>query len=314
MNNRSSWPPTVKDKLSCRYFMDLSEVFEAGYDGKDVKLELGTNEGAKLSGLKQYKDNIYYFTVDFTGTQIMPCEWSKCEKDANVMITYPNSVGSNQNDWSYKNLTDSPDYSAVSFAGMTPYIPLYDDGKLLWGQEPGGEMVVTPTVTPTTVPDITPTVTPTKVPGTTPTATPIMKPSITPGVTKAKPVVAVTTKNNGNSVSQTYTVTAQGGTIDLLKLSIVYTADGMSLAKHNVWFDTAALQLSTTPWYMSLTDAVIGTISSKKLTLTVTQSAKLAQGSDRFIIDLRFAKEDWTVYDALSNPTVSVYYDGKLVE
>jgi len=48
----------------------------------DVQISLGQNEGAKLIGLKHYRDNIYYFTVDFTGTMIMPAEWEMCEKDA----------------------------------------------------------------------------------------------------------------------------------------------------------------------------------------------------------------------------------------
>jgi cellulase/cellobiase CelA1 len=45
-------------------------------------------------------------------------------------------VGSNENDWSYQGLYGPPDYDATSFAGMTPYIPIYDDGKRLWGEEP----------------------------------------------------------------------------------------------------------------------------------------------------------------------------------
>ena len=136
VNNRSAWPATMKDKLSARYYMDLSEVFEAGNTLDDIKLTMEDSQGAKLIGLKQYKDNIYYFTVDFTGTQIMPGEWETCEKDANVEIKYSKGVGSNKNDWSYQNLTGSPDYSAISFAGKTPYIPIYDNGVLLWGEEP----------------------------------------------------------------------------------------------------------------------------------------------------------------------------------
>jgi endoglucanase len=138
INNRSAWPATMKDKMSTRYFMDLSEIFEAGGTVNDVVLTLEDSQGAKLSGLKQYKDNIYYFTVDFTGTQIMPGEWEMCEKDATVQIEYKNSAGSNENDWSYQNLYGPPDFDAVSFAGMSKYIPVYDDGKLLWGEEPGG--------------------------------------------------------------------------------------------------------------------------------------------------------------------------------
>lgn len=136
INNRSAWPAAMKDKLSARYYMDLTEVFESGHKVEDVEITLGQNQGAKLTGLKQYKDNIYYFTVDFTGTQLMPAEWELCEKDANVSIKYKDNCGSNENDWSYKNLTGPPDYDAVSFAGMTPYIPIYDSGVLLWGEEP----------------------------------------------------------------------------------------------------------------------------------------------------------------------------------
>lgn len=137
VNNRSAWPATMKDKMSTRYYMDLSEVLEAGGTVNDVQLTLEDSQGAKLTGLKQFKDNIYYFTVDFTGTQIMPGEWEMCEKDATVQIEYKNGIGSNENDWSYQNLSGPPDFDAVSFKGMTPYIPVYDDGKLLWGEEPG---------------------------------------------------------------------------------------------------------------------------------------------------------------------------------
>jgi len=147
VNNRSAWPPTVKDKLSVRYFMDLSELFEAGKGLDDVQLTLGDHQGAKLIGLQHYKDNIYYFTVDFSGTKIMPAEWEMCEKDATVTIKYKDmNIGSNENDWSYQTLTGPPDYDASSFKGMTPYIPVYDDGKLLWGEEPGG---IKPSPTPT---------------------------------------------------------------------------------------------------------------------------------------------------------------------
>jgi hypothetical protein len=158
VNNRSAWPPTMKDKLSCRYFMDLSEVFDAGLTASDVKITLGVNEGCTISPLRQWSGNIYYFTLDFTGTQLLPAEWQKCEKDANVEIKYPSItsgssttiVGSNANDWSYQNLTGPPDYDAKSFAGKTPYIPVYDNGMLLWGEEPpGGNVTPTRVATPT---------------------------------------------------------------------------------------------------------------------------------------------------------------------
>jgi hypothetical protein len=156
INNRSSWPPTMKDKLSTRYFMDLSEFFDAGYTIDDIEISLGENDGATLSDLINLYDDIYYFIVDFTGTQLMPAEWNLCEKEANISITYPEEVGNNENDWSYQNLESNPDFDAASFAGMTEYIPIYDNGELLWGNEPeeGEEL---PTPTETEEPTVTPT-------------------------------------------------------------------------------------------------------------------------------------------------------------
>ena len=149
VNNRSARPPTVKDKLSARYFMDLTEVFEAGHGLDAVEIKLGSHEGATLHGLEHYADNIYYFTVDFSGTLLMPAEWKLCQKEANVSISYKNGVGSHENDWSYPGIHDDPDYDNISFAGMTPLIPIYDDGVLLWGEEPpGGPDVPEPTTSP----------------------------------------------------------------------------------------------------------------------------------------------------------------------
>jgi len=163
VNNRSSWPPTVKENLSTKYFMDLSEVFSAGYTVNDVKVELISSQGATLKGLQKYSGNIYYFTVDFTGTRIMPAEWELCEKDANINITYPTDIGSNKNDWSYQTLYGPPDYDATSFAGMTPYIPIYDKGVLLWGQEPNKDGTL-PSISPSTSPSASSNVSSTPVP------------------------------------------------------------------------------------------------------------------------------------------------------
>lgn len=182
VNNRSSYPPVMKDNLSTRYFMDLSEVFAAGYSPADVQIKMETSEGATLSDLQQWSGNIYYFELDFSGTQIMPAEWQLCEKEAMVNITFPGNTSDCTNDWSYQGLTGPPDYDAKSFAGKTPYIPIYENKKLLWGEEPDGQGGVEPTpspvpATPTPVPT-----TPTPVPATpTPEPTPTPDSTSTPG-------------------------------------------------------------------------------------------------------------------------------------
>jgi endo-1,4-beta-xylanase len=132
----------------------------------------------------------------------------------------------------------------------------------------------------------------------------------TPTVT---PMAIVTTTNNGNSISQKYTVTANGGTIDLSKVTITFTADGMSSASQNVWCDNAALQLNSAPWYTSINSYVTGSIDNQTLTLTITESTELPENC-KLVIDIRFAKSDWSAYDTLGNPVLHVYYDGTLIE
>lgn len=157
VNNRSAHPPVMKDNLSTRYFMDMSEVIAAGHSPGDVQIALEASEGATLSGLNHWSGNIYYFELDFSGTRLMPAEWQLCEKEATVSITFPGQSGDCTNDWSYQGLTGPPDYDAVSFAGKTPYTPIYANKKLLWGQEPDGQPIdppVDPTPTPTPPPDV----------------------------------------------------------------------------------------------------------------------------------------------------------------
>lgn len=176
---------------------------------------------------------------------------------------------------------------------------------------------ITPTITPTVSVTPTPTVPPTisVTPTLTLTPTPIVTVSPTPTVMPAEgiPVAAVATVNNGNSISQKYTLIAEGGTIDLSKVKIEYTATGMSLAPQNVWCDQAALQLTQAPWYTSLGDAVTGKVEGGILTLTINKSTLLAPGTGKLVIDIRFAKGDWSTYGTLTNPVVKVYYNGVVV-
>jgi endo-1,4-beta-xylanase len=187
---------------------------------------------------------------------------------------------------------------------------------------------VTPTITPTVTPTITPTITPTVTPTVTPTITPTITPTVTPTVTPTStptvvptgepvegvPVVEVSTANNGNYISQKYTVSASQGTIDVSKVLITFTGKGMSDKAHNFWCDHAALKLSVSPFYKSLNGYVAGNLSNKVLTLSISKSEELAAGTGNLSIEIRFAKTDWSTYDTITDPVVKVYYNGKLVE
>jgi len=133
--NRSAWPATVKDKLSVRYFFDLTELFNAGYNVSNVTVSLGSNEGATVSGPILWSGNVYYVLVDYSGTKIFPGGRPDSEKMATVTIGAP--VWNPSNDWSRQGLVGSPfTYEPVDETGKTLYVPVYDNGVLLWGVEP----------------------------------------------------------------------------------------------------------------------------------------------------------------------------------
>ena len=212
-------------------------------------------------------------------------------------------------------------FTAVIFWGVTDATswlggyPLLFDGDykakpayyaIIEGMEPVGTVTPVPTAVPTVTPAVTPTVTP--------AVTPTVSPVPTQGPGEGVPSVAVTTKHNGNTISQKYTVTAVGGTIDLAKVTITFTGDGMSSAQQNVWCDHAALELTVPPYYASLNGSVTGTVSDRILTLSISTSTELAAGTGSLVMDIRFAKTDWSVYDPITNPVVRVYYDGVPIE
>ncbi|HEY9062887.1 MAG TPA: glycoside hydrolase family 9 protein [Pseudobacteroides sp.] len=130
LNNMSGWPARSSSKLSFRYFMDLSELKQAGKSPDSLKISLNHNQGgAKISGIKQLKDDIYYITVDFHGTEIRPGGQSAYKKEVQFRIAADISFNP-ENDYSYKGLLKG---SVVK----TMYIPVYDGSVKVGGVEPG---------------------------------------------------------------------------------------------------------------------------------------------------------------------------------
>ncbi len=151
LNNRSAWPPTIKDKLSCRYFVDLTEIINAGIAPQNIQVSLLAGpEGTKITPLTQWYGNIYCIILDFSGIMIYPGKWETCEKTARFKIRYNTTTWRNDNDWSYQNLkfTDATTWDAKVFTGATKYIPVYDDGILLEGEEPPRPNDTTPPQSP----------------------------------------------------------------------------------------------------------------------------------------------------------------------
>ena len=151
LNNQSAWPARMSSNLSFRYFLDISEVKAAGYTAADVLVTSNFAQGATVSGLQAWDatKGIYAVTVDFTGTAIGPGTGSSFWREAQFRVGLrsglPASAWSALNDWSYQGI--ATDRTAPV---KTTFMPVYEVGKLVFGQAPTGSLTpVTPT-TPTT--------------------------------------------------------------------------------------------------------------------------------------------------------------------
>ncbi|WP_051624286.1 glycoside hydrolase family 9 protein [Clostridium akagii] len=136
INNKSGWPARMGDKLSFKYFIDISELVKAGYSSKDVTLSLNYNQGGVVSGLIPWNatKNIYYVNVDFTGTKIYPGGQSAYKKEIQFRMSAPQNVNvwDNSNDFSYIGINVTPGGQPVLAAN----IPVYNNGTKVYGNEP----------------------------------------------------------------------------------------------------------------------------------------------------------------------------------
>ncbi|MGN0143581.1 MAG: glycoside hydrolase family 9 protein [Clostridium sp.] len=141
LNNKSGWPAKVGDKLSFKYFMDLSELYDQGYTVDDLKVSTNYSNGAKVSDLIPWDESnhIYYVEADYTGTKIYPGGQSQYRKEVQFRITAPEKAQwDNSNDYSYEGIPTTPGSTPVKSDNIT----VYDDGKLVFGTEPSGSGVL----------------------------------------------------------------------------------------------------------------------------------------------------------------------------
>ncbi|WP_156152249.1 glycoside hydrolase family 48 protein [Flammeovirga sp. OC4] len=132
VQNRTAWPSRVTDKLSFRYFFDISEGVAEGYTIADYQPELNSVQGNSTMTVAAWDatNNIYYAEVSLAGEQIAPIGDPAFRRDVQINFRVGNGVPyDTSNDWSAFGL-DSEDES--------PRIPVYDNGVLVFGEEPGG--------------------------------------------------------------------------------------------------------------------------------------------------------------------------------
>lgn len=152
--NKSGWPAKVGDKLSFRYFVDISELVDKGYTDRDVTITTNYNQGAVVSNLIPWdeENNIYYVNVDFTGTKIYPGGQPHYRKEIQFRMAAPQEVKiwDNSNDFSFESLDDTSANDLL----QSKKIPVYDDGKLVYGETPKTDAKEEEPITPVLLGDI----------------------------------------------------------------------------------------------------------------------------------------------------------------
>ena len=148
VNNRSAWPARASTNLSFRYFLDLSEVFAAGFTAADVVVQSYYSQGATVGPLTAWDaaKRLYYVEVSFAGQTIVPGAGT-FQREAQLRVGLkaglPAAAWNPANDWSYQGLLAGRDQ-----VKKTAYIPVYEGAAKLYGQTPTGVPVTPPPAPP----------------------------------------------------------------------------------------------------------------------------------------------------------------------
>ncbi len=108
MVNKSGWPARMGDKLSFRYYFTL----EPGVTPSMITLQANYNQCTSPKAPVQVSGNVYYITVDCTGTLIYPGGQSAWRKEVQFRID-SSGAWDPTNDWSYTGVSTVPGSTPV---------------------------------------------------------------------------------------------------------------------------------------------------------------------------------------------------------
>jgi hypothetical protein len=148
--NRSTTPARIEDNMSYRYYFDVSEVIEAGYQPSDIVVRVDRDQAqmydgvtpAQVSEITQYQGNIYYIEVTYPdGRVAMPVSEGRNQCETMLALVFPNyqTGWDATNDYSNQDLLDyTPDSTNSTKGVVTDKITVYKNGVLVYGVEPDG--------------------------------------------------------------------------------------------------------------------------------------------------------------------------------
>ena len=144
--NRSAWPARVTDNVTMRYFFDISEAIADGNSISDIAVSLSYSQSTNSSiSIKEWdaENNIYYAEISLANNDIAPIGDPAFRYEVQIQISANNISYDVSNDWSAIGLTGT--------AKETPNIPVYDNGVLVFGNEPNGGEIPTASFTATPI-------------------------------------------------------------------------------------------------------------------------------------------------------------------
>ncbi len=287
--NKTAWPARVTDNLELRYFIDLSEIYEAGGSASDLTVSLNYAEGAKSGGIYCWNEDkhIYYVSIDFSGVKIYPGGQSAHKKEVQFRILSNSGIWNANNDPSYVELVGTNGSELVRAA----HVGLYEGGGLVFGTEPDGKSAgALKPVTPK--PQGSNNNQGQQTQQTQPSVPTVQKPT-------AKDNGVAVSISGGQSGSIGFTLDIKNNTGKAINLSDLtaqyfFTNDGYD--SYNFWCDHAAMSGSN---YTAITSSVSGAFekASGKNADTVCKiqlgGGSLAAG-DTVTVQVRITRADWS--------------------
>ena len=146
ITNHSAWPARVQDNISFRYYMDLSEIIEAGGDPQSISVACYRDQATMYSGVSpveiskpvQYSGNIYYVEAKLPdGRAVLPI--SEGRQQCEILLAFQGTNWDASNDFSNKDILGAvPAADGQAKGVIAPHIPVYVNGELYYGYEPDG--------------------------------------------------------------------------------------------------------------------------------------------------------------------------------
>ena len=268
--NMTAWPARAADDVELRYFIDLSELYEAGYDASSVQISTNYMQSGRVDGLKVWNEenHIYYLSIIYDDGNLYPGGQSQYKSEVQVRLTGPGNIWDNSNDFSFAGLS-SNDGS---------YLGLYEEGVLIFGSEPdedgtGAGASVVPGTSEGTE-------------GTSSTPNGASSGSV------SSDDLSVTMRfdsNGGNSISGSMDIVNTGsGNLSLSDIVIIFNIEDTS----GLVFDCYHAGQTSSSGQYSEVSGTSGTFSSDGCTITAGSSGSLQSG-DTVTINFSIHRSDW---------------------